>query len=403
MTSKMTCLVTLHGIGYEQPPQERVDNSGYADPLHQHLKIYLGNLLSDDPHRKRSRPGDNGAIYVESRWLDAQGKASHEEGMKRLGIWCDDLQQVEIADAPLRTKNEPISHVALVYSNLEPTGPEPGAALMTLGMGLFSVSHYASASGLLHLALTDALAQFRHPAAPEQEPTSTRPRNDLGLRSAKSLSHHGQTALASTPGLLAAFRNLEDDVACYVCYNEERERVRSFVQEALTRLACRPDVDHLVLNTHSNGTVIAFDVLRRLPGAVTRKIKVFVTAGSPLRKYVDLFHWGNQIQGLAPIETWYNFWDRRDPVADPLSPPLSWRAGNQILSSREKLFSRIDLTSEAPCWVQVEDCEVNNVEKSRGGGLQAHNYWDNEEQFVKQLAEIVRHYIDDQPLLLKAA
>src|SRR5260370_1002251 len=124
------------------------DHSGYADPLHQHLKTYLGNLLSDDPCRSHSHPGENGTIYVESRWPDTQGKASHEEGMKRLGTWCDDLQQVDITDAPLRVNDESISHVALVYSNLEPTGPEAGAALMTLGMSLFSVSHYASVSEL---------------------------------------------------------------------------------------------------------------------------------------------------------------------------------------------------------------------------------------------------------------
>src|SRR5258708_27607177 len=104
MASRITCLVTLHGIGFEQPPQNGVDNSGYADPLHQHLKTYLGNLLSDDPCRSHSHPGENGTIYVESRWPDTQGKASHEEGMKRLGTWCDDLQQVDITDAPLRVK-----------------------------------------------------------------------------------------------------------------------------------------------------------------------------------------------------------------------------------------------------------------------------------------------------------
>jgi hypothetical protein len=33
---------------------------------------------------------------------------------------------------------------------------------------------------------------------------------------------------------------------------------------------------------------------------------------------------------------------------------------------------------------------VDNVENSRGGGLQAHNYWDNEDQFVMQFCDIVR-------------
>jgi len=64
--------------------------------------------------------------------------------------------------------------------------------------------------------------------------------------------------------------------------------------------------------------------------------------------------------------------------------------GDKIVPSVEKLFSRIDLNSEEPSGIKVDDREVDNVVKSAGGGLQAHNYWDNEEQFVTQLADIVR-------------
>ena len=179
-------------------------------------------------------------------------------------------------------------------------------------------------------------------------------------------------------------------MASYICHNEERERVRSFVYEALMRLAYREDVDNIILNTHSNGTVIAFDVLRHLPEEVTNKIKAFVTAGSPLRKFVDLFNWGSKIQTLYPFKPWYNFWDPRDPVANPLNPPGSWRLGDKIVPSNETLFNGIDLDNEEPFWIKVEDLEVNNVANSRGGGLQAHNYWDNEVEFVKQLCGIVR-------------
>ncbi len=390
MASKVTCLVTLHGVGFQQPPQAGVDNSGYADPLHQHLKKCLAEQLSDDPNREHSEPGDNGAIYVESRWRDDKGIASREEGLKRLGVWRDDKERVDTTAAPLVAYDGSVSHVALVYSNLEPMGPELGAALVTLGTSLFSASHYASASGLIHMALADGLAMIGHHTALGQEPISSRPRADLGSRSVKQLGQHGPAAPAPSPGLLSMLRSLEDDMACYICHNEERERVRSFVYGALMRLACREDVDSIVLNTHSNGTVVAFDVLRYLPQEVTTKIKAFVTAGSPLRKYVDLFHWGNQIQCLYPVEPWYNFLDPRDPVADRLDPPISWRVGNKIVPSVEKLFSRIDLNSEKPCWIKVDDREVDNVVKSAGGGLQAHNYWDNEEQFVTQLADIVR-------------
>src|SRR5260370_17720581 len=129
---------------------------------------------------------------------------------------------------------------------------------------------------------------------------------------------------------MTAFRYLEEDVACYVCHNEERERVRSFVFEALLRLASRNDVGAIVLNTHSNGTVIALDVIRNLPPPAAAKIKAFITVGSPLRKYIDLFHWGQQIECLDPIKPWYNFWDEYDPVADPLEPPITWRRGDNL-------------------------------------------------------------------------
>jgi hypothetical protein len=394
MTSKITCLVTLHGIGFEQPPQPEVLNSGYADPLHLHLKKCLGTLLSDDPNRKdgRLQPGDNGAIYVESRYKDAQGKLTREEGLKRLGIWYDDHQKIDFTNAPLvedGTQDGSISHIALVYSNLEPMDPEVGASAITLELSLASASHYGSVTNLLHTAIVDGLATIGNHTAVDQEPVSSRPRPNLKFRTVKHLGNHAQSAPALSPGILTTFRNLEDDVACYVCYNEERERVRSFVFEALMRIACRDDVENIFLNTHSNGTVIAFDVLRNLPQQATKKIKTLITAGSPLRKYADLFHWGQEIQSRYQFESWYNFWDRKDPVADPLNPPKSWRIGDPILASDETLFEYIDLDDKDPFWIKVTDIPVDNVKNSRGGGLQAHNYWDNEEDFVKRLAQLL--------------
>src|SRR5258708_10567250 len=113
MANKITCLVTLHGVGFQQPPQNEVVNSGYADPLHQHLKQCLGDLLSDDPERKRSKPGENGAIYVESRWRDATtGTVSLENGLSRLGRWNAAQQGVDTRNAPLVANREAISHIA---------------------------------------------------------------------------------------------------------------------------------------------------------------------------------------------------------------------------------------------------------------------------------------------------
>lgn len=66
----------------------------YADPLLCHLKTYLGDQLSNDP--VASARARMGAMYVEIRWLDRQGRgASRKEGLKRLGCWCDDLLQID--------------------------------------------------------------------------------------------------------------------------------------------------------------------------------------------------------------------------------------------------------------------------------------------------------------------
>lgn len=402
MTSPVTCLVTLHGVGFMTAPQPDLSNSGYADLLHSHLSKCLGTLLSDDPNRAREQRGDNGAIYVESRWLTPGGNASREEGLKRLGAWSEDKQHIETAQAPLVANDEPISHVALVYSDLEPQVAELGAGTIATVMSLFSARHYAHVAGLLHMAMTDIHAMFgHHGSAASQQSVSLFPRKSLGFRPPR---HMGITApppatSMPNPGLLAALRSLEDDVACYICHNEERERVRSFVNESLLRLAYRDDVGAIVFNTHSNGTVIGLDIIRQLPPFAAAKIKAFVTAGSPLRKYVDLFHWGQQIESINPIQPWYNFWDELDPVADPLEPPMTWRRGEKLTSPYDpKLFALVDPNSGVTSNIDVADIQVDNVHKSVGGGLQAHNYWDNEEQFVSQLADIVRATVPQQSI-----
>ncbi len=90
--NKYTCIVTIHGIGFQQPPEEGVD--GYVDDLHAHLCAELnqnGNvLLSDDPDRqpfqeeKKSVP-----IYVSSIWPNESGALRREKGLMRLGTWTD--------------------------------------------------------------------------------------------------------------------------------------------------------------------------------------------------------------------------------------------------------------------------------------------------------------------------
>ena len=60
-----------------------------------------------------------------------------------------------------------------------------------------------------------------------------------------------------------------------------------------------------------------------------------------------------------------------------------------IVPTDETLFNCVNLDSEEPFWIKVNDISVDNVKNSRGGGLKAHNYWDNKEDFVKQFCDIV--------------
>jgi hypothetical protein len=193
---------------------------------------------------------------------------------------------------------------------------------------------------------------------------------------------------------MAILRQLENDVAAYICHNEMREQVRSFVLDALLRLAYREDVAGIIINAHSNGTVVALDVLRSLPPFAAKKIRAFITAGSPLRKYATLFTWGEHMATVPMIETWKNFWDERDPVADPLKPSIDWLRGTKPTKKQlTGLFRSVDPETGNVTNLIIEDIPVDNLKYSKGGGMQAHNYWDNQHDFIKPLAMYLKELV----------
>lgn len=383
--SKKLCVLTVHGIGFQQPPTD--SEPGYADVLHENLGDALqelGSGLGNDPQRI---PGPRGPVYVESA---RPGTSDHEWGLKRLGTWCD--SGIDITGMPLADGHEPIVHVALVYTSLEGVSPGIGRGAGTVTEAGLMLGHYASVVGALRLVVGDAWAALHEGgggAAPVPSP-SLRPRDDA----LTARQHHLAALLHRKPassGALGVVRTLEDDVVAYVCRNDLRESIRRFIAEALRRLLARPDVAGVVVNAHSQGTVGSFDVLRLYPSDTLAGVRAFVTAGSPLRKYADLFTWGNNSGGLQST-TWLNFWDEKDPVADPLGPPDAWHYGSPPDSpppGELGLFYALDGDGkQVP--VTVTDIEVNNLENSSGGGLQAHNYWDNKKQFITQLAELLK-------------
>lgn len=381
----LTCLVTIHGIGFQQPPD--AINPGYADDLHTNLAGVLLTALGDDPQRNRVQPGDSGPVYVESEWPSASATPSIEEGLKRLGSWDSNIPGSLLPNPPpLVAVAGPatIAHVALVYSHLEIVGPQASASLEAAAQAAVSIAHYEPVKTLAHSLFLDAKALLRHPLQRSTAPVSLRPRTDTQPASTQAGASSNQPS-----GIFATIRQLEDDVAAYVTRNYLRERVRDFVTEALMRIAARDDIDEIVINTHSQGTVVGFDVLRNVPDSTSKAVKWhFVTAGSPLRKYRDLFAWGDEVADIHGIEGWSNYYDDSDPVADPLAFP---NPAEITTSPLKTLFHWTNPETGDQVEQDVQDIKVDNLAHCvHPGGLQAHNYWDNVSDFIEPLANLLK-------------
>ncbi len=412
--ASIVCLVTIHGIGFQQPPilphgtDPGVD--GYADDLHRNLSSVLGPLLGDEPGRQR---GGSGPIYVQNQ--PPSDPTIDADGPDRLGTWGGPSgRTIDTSDAPLVADGSGarIAHVALVYADLEQRTAKPGSSLEAAAQSLLSLGHYATIGGLMHMVAQDIAAlgpggagpgglmhALEHrflpgqPGSPAPAPAATpslRVRTDPGAPTTPRAPYHEDAS-----GLLATVRQLENDVAAYVCRNDLRTRVRGFVRDALCRLAYRQDVAAIVVNSHSNGTPISYDVLHELTPNAIAAVRALVTAGSPLRKYADFFTWGTEIGNIARITplggytAWLNCYDPRDPVADPLAPGADWRVGqppDQVPPGFFHIGDAPDTRVAAP----VTDYLVDNLTDNHGTGLRAHNYWDNKREFIPLLCDLLR-------------
>src|SRR5947209_1872086 len=232
MEPRITCLVTIHGIGFQQRPVG--DIPGYADTLHERLSRYLdASILSDDPNRSRTRRGEAGPIYVQSSW--PPDSLDTEAGLRRLGTWAQSLTRaVDGSGAPLVQGDARVAHIALVYSHLQDQGPRPGSSIETATRAALSLGHYTTVVGLISTVFSDIQAIRGHSggAVARAESPSLRARSDNPAATRRLLPHvfpsRSQNAAAAPTGLLPTLRTLEDDVAAYVCRNDLRERVRTF-------------------------------------------------------------------------------------------------------------------------------------------------------------------------------
>lgn len=237
--------------------------------LHQHLRERLpAAVLGDDP----KQPGY--PVYI-------VGSSGSHAGLDRL-------------QGPLSQDGAPVAHIALVYSELEETGFDLRSALAALGQTLRHLFRYVGLLGLVAMGIRDLVAMLKR-RVPAKDATW------LSLRVRREKLRVGATGRVvplrwragrdPASGLLVVLKQLADDVCGYVRRARMRGQIQEFVTGAILRLANRPDVAAIVINSHSQGTVVAFEVLHALPPAAAQKIRWFITAGSPLRKYVDFFSW----------------------------------------------------------------------------------------------------------------
>jgi hypothetical protein len=389
----ITCLVTIHGIGFQQRPDDKAGVAGYADGLHQRLHSLLGDALSDDPHRARSNPGENGPVCVQSSWPPESaptGVRSIELGLRRLGHRADPRSVgLDLTGADLVQPGKRIAHVALVYTPSEETAPDPGSLLETNVRGIVSLEHYTTLRHGLRMLGAD-VAAILHPPKLSSAPASENvPRLDSWHRDGlvRRLLNHVHQLPDAAAGPADVLRTVEDDVAAYVTRNMLRDRVRDFVREALIRLHDRGDVARVVVNAHSQGTVVAFDVLRTLPYQAVDLVTDLLTLGSPLRKYALLLDWGRDTGRIGAVPHWTNMWDELDPVADPLSPAPPWRRGDPDPEKAPPgLFVDVDPESGISMPHDLLDVRVDNVHRVSAGGLRAHDYWSNLDEVVRPLA-----------------
>jgi hypothetical protein len=257
------CILTVHGIGFQQPPQPRIP--GYADGLHRNLAAVLGEKLGNDPNRQ---PETDGPVYV----MSAKPKThDHEWGLSRLGSWRDGA--IDVAGTPLAEPDRPFAHVALIYTSLENVGPRFGSGAGTVSEAGLLLGQYASVAGAMRLLCGDAWAALHNNGAPAGE-AALRPRTDLVAAHQFSIFRflHPDMA-ANQPGgsLLGTLMTLEDDVVAYVCRNDLRESVKAFIREAVRRLVARGQLRRTAAELAAGDVAGGRPVDGRQPAAQVRR------------------------------------------------------------------------------------------------------------------------------------
>ena len=162
-------------------------------------------------------------------------------------------------------------------------------------------------------------------------------------------------------GRLPGGRELVVDVSNYVARNGVRTAVQHALHDKLVEAHARLPGVPVILASHSQGTIISYDVLRQAGGSYPQ-LRTWITMGSPLLKYFGFpLHWGRQQLGVPPNLRWLNLYDQGDIVGKNLAGAVDWPSP------------------------QPEDRVVDNS----GNAGDAHDHWNNPE-VVRAIADEIR-------------
>jgi hypothetical protein len=128
--------------------------------------------------------------------------------------------------------------------------------------------------------------------------------------------------------LSVALSGFLGDVVTYATNPAQAHRVRQVVETDLKFFHDRPEVSHIHVFAHSQGTPITFEILfNHLPETYRGKIKTYVTVGSVLsyynqvnavldKSYVPRFPVRSYPKDFAADFKWMNFWNLADPITE---------------------------------------------------------------------------------------
>lgn len=155
-----------------------------------------------------------------------------------------------------------------------------------------------------------------------------------------------------------------NDVASYVSNNNARLQILHRLREKLTEVSYRYPNAAIILGSHSQGTIVCYDLLR-LDGGDFPNLSTWVTMGCPLNYYLTFLRWGTAQLEMRPDLAWLNYFDSRDKIGRAIRGLTPW-------------------PSPTPT-----DIDVDN----HGNGLDPHDHWHNP-AVVQRYFDLVKPHLE---------